>query len=191
MLFKNQLLSVIFTQKGHNSFTSWNHRSWILCVLELLSTHNLASKMLGSKNHSGTLADYIRVIINNELYGRDSELCTFMDVLLHEDKHSHGYAPLAPCNFFISSQLRWSSCLIREGVKKSTKRFFSCVFFLLWWHFMYYSSTESSSVHFPKHGPVTPESSKRFTTQHRIDGYALWSKLGFSIMSSDMSTHCL
>lgn len=47
-------------------------------------------------------------------------LCTFMDLLLYEHKHSHEYALLAPCNFVISSQLRGKSCFIEKGVKTSS-----------------------------------------------------------------------
>lgn len=50
----------------------------------------------------------------------DMQLCTFMDLLLHGHKHSHEYALLALCNFFISGQLRRNSCLIGRRVKTSS-----------------------------------------------------------------------
>lgn len=56
----------------------------MLCILELLSAHNLATDMLSSRNQSGS--SDVWVIINNVMYGPDTELCTFMDLLLSEDK---------------------------------------------------------------------------------------------------------
>lgn len=63
-------------KQGHNHFTSWCHRSWILC---LTTSHFSIIQRLqcwAAETNLATLADYIPVIIDNELYGPYFCICS-------------------------------------------------------------------------------------------------------------------